>query len=306
MSTILVCGEALVDVVVGDDMSLSGTLGGGPYNTAIAAGRQGADVGFYSRVSRDRFGERILATLLAAGVDVTAVQRGKEPTSMAMATLADDGAASYTFYLKGTADRLVSVPPELPDAKVFSFGTLSLVTEPGASTYQELAEQARAAGRIVFLDPNVRPAVIKDRGAYRKRIAELAAIADVVKASDDDLEWLARGTHGSGPEDWLKAGAGAIVTTRGAKGLGVQTANFETVVPTPTGVQVVDTIGAGDTIHGSLLAWFEAHELLSSDELRSLDPNGWSEALAYAARAAAITVSRAGANPPWAEELADR
>ncbi|SIR74152.1 carbohydrate kinase family protein [Williamsia sterculiae] len=316
MREIVVCGEALVDVVT--DPRRAGTperpgvmapmhpaLGGGPFNVAVALGRLGSAVSFCSRVSTDGLGEQLVAALTAAGVDLTLLQRGPEPTSLALASIGESGAAEYTFYVDGTADRLVTDPGELPrSVAALCFGTLSLVLEPGAGVYEGLMIRAHREGRAVLLDPNIRAAVIGEAGAdaYRARFRSWLGSVDVLKVSDDDAEWLAEGPQGSGPRDWLAAGVGVVVITAGGAGLTVLTAHGAVTVTPPT-VEVADTIGAGDTVAAALLHWLGDHGALGQAEVRALDEEQWTRALTHAARAAAVTVSRPGADPPWAGEL---
>jgi len=170
---IVVAGEALIDLVPQGSGALAGLVprpGGGPYNTAVALGRLGSPTAFRSRVSRDAFGEALLDGLRDAGVDVSAVQRGAEPTTLAVATIGTDGSAAYSFYVEGTADRLFSAPDRLPGTvRAVSFGTCSLVLEPGASAYEELMRVAAAQGVFTALDPNIRAGLIPDPDAYRAR-----------------------------------------------------------------------------------------------------------------------------------------
>ncbi|KJF21906.1 carbohydrate kinase [Rhodococcus sp. AD45-ID] len=294
--SVVVCGEGLVDLVpVGENFSPK--LGGGPFNVALALGRLGSAVGFVSRLSSDAFGDRMIESLTASGVDTSAVERGPEPTTLAVVNLSDDGSARYSFYLEGTADRLFSAP-ELPDARAFSFGTLSLVLEPGASAYEALLFEAHRRGRLTMVDPNIRPAVISDPDAYRRRFRTWLPSIDILKVSDDDAAWLGS-VDG---REWLADGVGAILLTRGGDGLTVLTPGFEVSVPAPT-VRVADTIGAGDTVHGALLAYLERHDALDPAAVRSFTEPQWQAALEFAARAAAVTVSRPGADPPWSAEL---
>ncbi|QBJ97372.1 carbohydrate kinase [Rhodococcus sp. ABRD24] len=298
---ILVCGEALVDLVPTGDAQFVARLGGGPYNVATALGRLGSDVGLCSRVSTDPFGERLVTALAASGVDVSRVQRGPEPTTLAVAGIGPDGGAQYTFYSSGTADRLVTDPGSLPDSvAAVSFGTLSLVFEPGASLYADLLRRSRSEGRLTIVDPNIRPAVFPD--GYRRRFANLVPSIDIVKVSDDDVQWLGQGPDASTPAQWLEAGVTAVVTTDGPRGLSVRTRRIHVQVP-GCRVPVADTIGAGDTVHGALLHWLDREGLLDSESVDCLDEGQWRDALEFAARVAAITVSRPGADPPWASEL---
>ncbi|WP_415975406.1 carbohydrate kinase family protein [Rhodococcus sp. 077-4] len=307
--TILVCGEALVDLVpVHEGPLLSPKLGGGPFNVAVAIGRLGSPVAYLSRISRDPFGEQILASLRDAGVDVTWVQRGDEPTTLAMTTLAEDGSAEYSFYADGTADRLVADPGELPnEISVLSFGTLSLLYEPGASMYAGLLHRARAAGKLTMLDPNIRPAAIDSTSGditadgFRDRFRSWLPSIDILKVSEDDSYWLGLGTQGTTVDDWLAAGVTAVVMTRGGNGISVFTADGEVSVP-GVAVDVVDTIGAGDTVHGALLSFLEKESIITSNAVKEMTEQDWQHALEFAAKAAAITVSRPGADPPWASE----
>lgn len=307
--TILVCGEALVDLVpVHDGPLLSPKLGGGPFNVAVSLGRLGSSVAFLSRVSRDPFGEQILGSLEGAGVDTSWVQRGDEPTTLAMTTLDDDGSAQYSFYADGTADRLVTDPGDLPDEiDVLSFGTLSLLYEPGASMYAGLLHRAHAAGKLTMVDPNIRPAAIGSTSGditadeFRQRFLTWLPAVDILKVSEDDSHWLGLGRHGTTVDDWLRSGVTAVVMTRGGDGLSVFTAGGELTVP-GVKVDVVDTIGAGDTVHGALLHFLENETIVTSRALSDMGKEDWEAALRFAARAAAITVSRPGADPPWASE----
>ncbi|WP_430331132.1 carbohydrate kinase family protein [Rhodococcus sp. ACT016] len=298
---ILVCGEALVDLVPAGDTTYDARLGGGPYNVAVTLGRLGSAVGFCSRISTDPFGERLLGALSASGVDVGLLQRGPEPTTLAVAGIGSDGGARYTFYSDGTADRLVADPGPLPaSVAAVSFGTLSLVFEPGASVYADLLRRSHDEGRLTVVDPNVRPAVFPDD--YRRRFADLLPSMDVVKVSDDDVHWLGQGVDGSTPEQWLERGVTAVVTTHGADGLSVRTRRVHVQVPGRR-VPVADTIGAGDTVHGALLHHLAERGLLGRNSVAALDGGQWRDALEFAARAATITVSRPGADPPWATQL---
>ncbi len=313
MREIVVCGEALVDVVqqrhdargsAPDGLApLQPALGGGPFNVAITLGRLGSAVSLLSAVSTDTYGDAIVDALRSAGVGTTWVQRRAQPTSLAVATIADDGSARYSFYVEGTADRAVADPGDLPPTvSAMTFGTLSLVLEPGASVYENLMRRARAEGRVVVLDPNIRPAVIDDPDDYRRRFRGWMTDVDLVKLSDEDASWLADGPAGSTAEDWLADGVAAVVTTAGSSGITVRTTADEVSIPAPA-VDVVDTIGAGDSVLGGLVHHLDRHGWLTPAALRSLDVDGWRKTAQFAAQVAAVTVSRPGADPPWAGEL---
>ncbi|MFF3321711.1 carbohydrate kinase [Streptomyces sp. NPDC002889] len=299
----VVAGESLIDLVPQGAVPEGGAplalllprRGGGPYNTALALGRLGADVAFCSRVSTDGFGEALLAGLRAVGVDTSLVQRGPEPTTLAVAAIGSDGSAGYGFYAQGSADRLFQLPDALPDsARALALGTCSLVLEPGASAYEALLRREAGRGVFTLLDPNIRAGLIQDPEAYRARFTGWLPYVSLLKLSEDDATWL-----GGVPD-----GPAAVVLTRGGAGLTVRTrAGLEVSVPA-TPVTVADTIGAGDTVNAALLYGLAARDALSPAALSSLDAAAWTQVLDFAARAAAVTCSRTGAEPPYAAELA--
>jgi fructokinase len=299
---IVVAGEALIDLVPQGRGALAGlqpALGGGPFNTAVALGRLGSPTAFASRASHDAFGEALLDGLRRAGVDVSAVQRGPEPTTLAVATVDSGGSAAYSFYVEGTADRLFTTPAALPEGtRAVSFGTCSLALEPGASAYEELMRSAAGQGLFTALDPNIRAGLIPDADAYRERFRGWLPSVTLLKLSEEDAQWL-----GGTPREWLGAGPSAVVVTRGGDGLTVYTADgAEHRVPGEK-VDVVDTIGAGDTVNAALLHGLSTLDALSARALAGLGPDTWRRLLGFAARAAAVTCSRAGAEPPYAAEL---
>ncbi|GAA3486794.1 carbohydrate kinase [Streptomyces cremeus] len=299
---IVVAGEALIDLVPGSRGDALAPLlparGGGPYNTAVALGRLGADVAFCSRISTDAFGDSLVERLRAENVSTELLQRGPEPTSLAVASLGADGSASYAFHVAECADRLFTTPGRLPaGVRALSFGTCSLVLEPGASAYEELMRREAGRGVFVALDPNIRAGLIADPDAYRERFRGWLPYVSLLKLSEEDAHWLGPDVPG-----WLAAGPAAVVVTRGGKGLTAFTAGGEFSVP-GVRVDVVDTIGAGDTVNAALLHGLSARGLLSAEAVAGLDGDAWTELLGLAARAAALTCSRAGAEPPYASEL---
>lgn len=299
---IVVAGEALIDLVPqgrGALADLKPALGGGPYNTAVALGRLGSPTAFCSRTSDDAFGDALLDGLRRAEVDVSGVQRGPEPTTLAVATLDAGGSAAYSFYVDGTADRLFTVPAALPvGTRAVSFGTCSLVLEPGASAYEELLRAAAEQGLFTALDPNVRAGLIPDADAYRARFKSWLPSVTLLKLSAEDAAWL-----GGTPHEWLASGPSAVVVTRGGDGLTAYTQDGGEYSVPGEKVAVVDTIGAGDTVNAALLHGLCAQDALSAEALATLGTEGWTRLLRFAARAAAITCSRAGAEPPYAAEL---
>ncbi len=310
MREIVVCGEALVDVVAaqaavepGRLAPLQPALGGGPFNVAITLGRLGSAVSFCSAVSRDTYGEAIIAALQASGAGIGLVQRRTEPTSLALATIAPDGAAQYSFYVEGTADRAVEDPGTFaPTVAAVTFGTLSMVLEPGATVYEAVLRRSHREGRLVIVDPNIRAAVIDDADAYRRRFASWTTDVDVVKLSDEDADWLDSGPDATSAADWLASGVSAVITTSGAEGISVRTAAGTVSAPAPE-ITVVDTIGAGDSVLGGVIHRLDRIGALSRAAVAQLTVDDWRGVAEYAAQVAAITVSRPGADPPWASEL---
>ncbi|MFE2356217.1 carbohydrate kinase [Streptomyces parvulus] len=301
---IVVAGEALIDLVpqgTGALAALRPALGGGPYNTAVALGRLGSPAAFCSRVSHDAFGEALLDRLRETGVGVAPVQRGAEPTTLAVATVDADGSAAYSFYVDGTADRLFTLPAALPaGTRAVSFGTCSLVLEPGASAYEGLLRETAARGVFTALDPNIRAGLIPEADAYRARFRGWLPSVSLLKLSEEDAAWL-----GGTPREWLAAGPAAVVITRGGDGLTAFTRDGGEYAVPGERVDVVDTIGAGDTVNAALLHGLAARDALGPGGLVSLGAEGWTALLGFAARAAAVTCSRAGAEPPYAHEVTD-
>lgn len=308
---ILVCGEALIDLVPADpprtDHALVPRLGGGPFNTGVALGRLGVATGFCGRFSTDGFGRRLRAALADAGVDLSLAAEGPENTSLAVVDLDDAGNARYRFYVEGTADRRLGpadVPTALPVAtRACHFGTLSLVLEPGATTLERLMVTASTAGLVVALDPNVRPALIADRDAYRRRLTGWLGLADVVKVSADDLAWLEPDEAVPAVlERWCAHGPSVVVCTAGPAEATAMGPRGLVTVPAPP-VTVADTIGAGDAFNAGLLAWLDGHDRLDPEALGALAFDELSAAVGFAVAVAASTCTRPGADPPWRDEL---
>ena len=300
---IVVCGEALIDVVRNADGTQRATPGGGPFNTARALARLGVPTAFLGHLSDDELGRELARLLVADGASLELATIGHEKTTIAVADLDSEGVAEYQFLIDGTsAPQLTpeTVPPRLaPDVAALHVGTLGMVLEPMASTLTDLVHREHG-GRVVMLDPNIRLGLIPD-DEYRARLQEVIAQSTIVKGSEADLAWLyPDASYESAAKRLLAAGARLVVVTLGARGaFGAQWDVEITVDGMP--MEVVDTIGAGDAFGAALLAWLHDHEALSSD-LR-LAPADLESALDYACLAAAITCSRPGADPPWKGEM---
>ena len=302
--SIVVGGEALVDLVAGGGGELTAHLGGGPFNCARTLGRLEQPVAYLGRLSTDRFGRRMREQLGEDGVGLDCVVGTEDPTTLALAEIDAEGAATYRFYVGGTSAPGLTIDDALgvlPDAvEMVHVGTLGLVFEPTADALEAVVE--RVAGEaLVMVDLNIRPPVIHDPEGYRARIGRLLPRTHVVKASDDDLAWLdpdrseveaARALLGSGPD--------VVLLTRGGEGVTVVTRDGATEVPALR-VQVVDTIGAGDAFGGGFLAWWRRSGLGIGDLARGDEVL---EATRFACVVAGRTVERAGASPPRLAEVA--
>ena len=287
-----VVGEALIDLIQDVSGIQIPKVGGGPANTSRAIARLGYETSFIGGLSSDSYGQLIEEELKSSGVDLSLAYRGNELTALAIATLDGSGAAKYEFELDGTAS-FAFHESWLPqgEADVIHIGSVATMLEPGASELWKWATTKKAP--IVF-DPNVRPSIESDRDRYRASVERWIDISAVVKLSEDDLDWLYG--NESVVHSWLERGVSIVVVTRAEKGMTAIGAGFSVDVPADP-VTVVDTVGAGDTI-GAVLV-----EGLLEYGLSGLNGGNLSTVLERAARAAAITCSRAGANPPWKAEL---
>jgi fructokinase len=302
---IVVCGEALIDIVPAADGTRRPIPGGGPFNTARALARLGAPTAFLGRLSTDPFGVMLAEQLKADGADLSLVSFGPESTTLAVAELDGQGLAEYEFFVKGTSApnlTLEMLPTTLPaDVRALHIGTLGLVLEPMASTLTEMALR-EGDHRLVMLDPNIRSRLVTDARAYRERLDGLIAHSTIVKASETDLEWLFPELDTeAGADRLLELGARLVLVTLGAAGALAASSRGQVRVAAPE-VEVVDTIGAGDAFGAAVLAWLHDHDALRSDLM--LDNEQLRSMLSFACLVAAITCTRVGADPPWRAELA--
>ena len=305
---ILCCGESLIDMLprqaTTGENAFAPHAGGAVFNTAIALGRLGAPVAMFTGLASDFFGDLLAETLESSKVSTQYVHRADAPCTVAFVKLVD-GHATYAFYDENTAGRMLStdaLPDLADDVNALFFGGISLVVEPCGATYEALMTR-EAANRVTMIDPNIRPGFIKDEAAYRARIDRMMGMADVVKLSDEDLAWLMGGEDiDANAAQVLAMGPKLVCITRGKDGASGYTANGRVDVAANT-VTVVDTVGAGDTFNAGVLASLEQAGVLSKEGVANLPDEVIANALSLGARSAAITVSRAGANPPWTHEL---
>lgn len=300
---ILCAGESLIDMVPQDGM-FRPLPGGAVYNTAIALGRLGRQTGYLWPISRDPFGEVILRPLAEAGVITDLCPRTDRLTTLALVTLTN-GEARYSFYDEGSAGRMLrpdDVGPLPGTVSAIFAGGISLVPDPCGATIESLIAQHH--DRLpVMLDPNIRPFFITDADAYRARLSRMMPMADIVKLSADDLDWL----YPDMPAEdaaarILDTGPRLVLLTGGEAGARAIWAGDPVHAPAIR-IQVADTIGAGDTFNAGVLASLDAQGLLTKEGLAGLGADQIHAALTQGAQAAAVTVSRSGANPPWAHEM---
>ncbi|MHB2169302.1 carbohydrate kinase family protein [Alsobacter sp. R-9] len=313
---ILVCGEALVDVFVGDPEGPSGArlpaeivAGGSPFNVALGLARLGAPAAFLGGLSTDRFGELLAGLLGREGVDLSLAPVKPNATTMSVVARGADGHPRYAFYGDNAADRVFSaadLPATLPDAvRVITMGSYTLSVQPVGDAYLALAERERTR-RAISLDPNLRPTLIGDLDRWAERFDRFAATAAIIKSSDEDIAvaYGGRLTVADAAARWQAAGAGLVVVTRGADGA-VAFPRGEAPLEVPgRRVAVIDTVGAGDTFHAALLADLDRAAALRPGAAPAVSRERLGEALRYAVTASSITCSRRGADLPRAAEVA--
>ena len=295
---ITVCGEAVVDLVPSGSRSYTALPGGSPANTAVALARLGVPTRLLARLSGDTSGRLLREHLLANGVDLAGAVDAAEPSSVALVELGEDGSARYRFLLDGTADwawTAQELPDPGPEVTALHAGSLALARSPVLEAF---------LGRVtctVSIDPNLRPALLADLDQTRAAVRRWVALADVFKASSEDVALL---HPGEDPAEvalrWTAAGPALAVVTLAGDGV-VAALGSELVRRPAVPTTVVDTVGAGDTFTAGLLEQLHRDGLLGGRlTLTSADVG---RALERGLRAAAVTCSRAGAEPPWASEL---
>lgn len=309
----IVCGEALFDVFMADGVEMTtvnvpfnARVGGSPFNVAIGLARFGQPVGMLTGLSTDFLGERLLAVLQDEGVDTRLIARKAAPTTLGFVQHDADGIPSYAFYGNGAADRLLTlddVNVDLGAAIGIHLGSYSIVAQPTADSYLALVRQ-QSGKRILSLDPNIRLNVEPDLDVWRKRVAELLPLVDMVKVSDEDLQSLYPGADLEAvAASWLAQGPKLLVLTRGGAGATLWSQQARVDVDAPR-VQVVDTVGAGDTFQASLIdAVIRLHASLADHWWQALSADTLQDIGRFAAAAAAITCSRRGADLPIRAEV---
>jgi fructokinase len=311
--SILVCGEAIVDLFVSVDhgtMKAQPVLGGSPYNVAIGLARLGVPTSFFGGLSSDIFGAALRSRLLAEGIGVAHAVETDRLTTISVVGTNAEGHPAYAFHGEGKADRSIGVddlPRNLDSGiRAIVMGSFTLAVEPVASAHLALA-QREAGSRLISIDPNLRPTVTPDLRDWRQRFAAFLPCAGIIKASDEDLGIAFPGmSHRELVEGWLAAGVELCVITHGAKGAVAWRRGKDPIVEAGRLVETVDTVGAGDSFHAALLARLDQYGLLSREGLSGIDDAQLSRVLAFAVTASAITCSRLGADPPRLSEMPSR
>lgn len=303
------CGEALIDFLprrgANGASVYEPAAGGSPMNVAVAAARLGVPAGFFGGLSTDLFGDILRERLKGSGVDLRYAVTTDRSSTLAFVSLGGAD-ARYAFFDDNSAGRMLAendLPAFAEAVTALHFGSFSLAVEPCGKALETLIRRD-AAKRVISLDINVRPTLIPDRAAYLARLDRIIPLSDIVKVSGEDLEWLAPGVAFDDMADqWLQAGARIVILTRAADGAEAVSATGRVERPGRK-VKVADTIGAGDTFTGAMLARLYDTGALSKAGVAALDGAAIGDLLATAISAAAITVSRPGADPPWRRELA--
>lgn len=315
MPKLHICGEALIDFVPFEgaegQVGYTPKPGGSPYNAAKAAARAGADVSFLGAISTDFFGDQLKSHLEESGVYCDALPRCKHPTTLAFVDLTS-GDPRYAFYNNETSTANMAPKPTMVDVgpgDILDVGSISLIDLPGADNITDFTV-AMSNRMMISIDPNARPGMIEDWPAWHKRIARLLDVASFIKLSVDDLKIIApHQTPEQFAKNHLAKTAGLVVVTDGSEGATGYTGAATVNVKTPK-IVLADTVGAGDTLMGSTLAWLLDQGLSDAEAIRGLNEDALRNMLEFATSAAAINCESVGCNPPTRAEieafLADR
>ncbi len=305
--SVAVLGEALIDFIVGDDGAYRPHLGGSPYNVAIGLARQGVPVSYLSAFSDDAFGDRLRDYLAEEGVRLPLARRSLWPTSLALVTIDDEGMPNYRLYREGIADKDTSyeeIEANLPgDLEVFHTGSLA-ITPSQLPKMRRVFELAKSRGAVISVDINIRLRASIDTGAYLAGVRSLLPVADIVKASDEDIDALGldKDTRRSAARVYEEMGSGMLLLTEGRGGALLHTEKGVIEKSAYPIADVKDTVGAGDTFHAAFIAALCRGGVIGRP-LPEADPDVLGDAVDFACAAAAINVSRVGCSPPTEDEV---
>lgn len=297
----LTMGEVVIDFTSTGDLAFQAFPGGSSLNVAVAVARLGGEVGFAGQVSTDLFGESVLKHLTANRVDTTFVERSDAPSTLGFVS-EQDGDAHFSFMANGAADTLYDPAPRPrfpPDLAYMQFGSIGLLHEPAATTITELVAEHRGGLTVVF-DPNVRPALIPDRARYLEQLSGWLSMADLIKLSAQDLGFFRSDDAEAAAAEWMGFGAKSVIVTEGAGGARwFRKGHPQVAVPAPA-VNVVDTVGAGDTFTGALMVSLAKRSAGDGSELSDVEARA---VIKRSLAAAALNCTRAGADPPRRHEI---
>jgi fructokinase len=308
---ILACGEALIDLFLyerkGARIAAEAVAGGSPFNVAIGVARLGCRAAFCGGISTDSFGEFLASTLAREGVDLAYALRTPRLSTLSVVSTDEAGQARYSFHGEGAADRCIN-PDDLsfvlPDAiDALTFGSYTLAVEPVASAYLYLSRR-EAHRRVISLDPNIRPTVIGDLSGYDRHLLKFVRSATIIKASEEDIHLIygSRAAIDQVAKTWLDTGPALVVVTRSHRGAVAFARNRSVELPGRQ-VDVVDTVGAGDSFHAAFLASLASAGELTAGAIKALSTKSLERALEYAITASSITCSRRGADLPTRREV---
>ena len=310
MPSVLVIGEALVDVVHGINGEIKNIPGGSPANTAVALARLGTKTYMKARTSTDQFGTEIRNYLTNQNINLDYSLVVKSPSSVVNALIQKDGSAKYEANLRGAADygwtfeELDQVID--PDIQIVQLGSLTSYIEPGATNVEKWFSKLRQSNKyLLTFDPNIRHPLDGENDVdVRSRAKKLASLSHVVKASDEDLNWIFSNNN---PQDSainiIESGASLVVVTLGKKGAFAVNKKLEIVEVKAKEIAVIDTIGAGDTFAAALITQLLENSWINKNALENLSSDDLTEILTNCSAASAITCSRQGANPPHRHEV---
>ena len=304
---IVVCGETLIDLVHVEGDLWRALPGGSPANAAVALARLGTPTAMLARISGDAFGLRLRERLMENSVDARFVVDAAEPSSVAVVDLDDKGGARYSFYLNGTADwqwAASELPPDFgPEVAAIHTGSMALFLPPGGAVIEARLSRERVS-RVISIDPNVRASICPDVNRYRETVERWLTLAHIVKASADDVSWLYPDRPvGDVLLDWSGRGPSVVVLTLGTDGAVARTSSGVLVQSPRFEVNVVDTIGAGDTFSAALLHALSELGCLDVVALASISASKLEIAVRFAVRVSALSCTRAGADPPYGQDL---
>jgi len=298
---IICCGEALVDMLPDGD-GHTPVLGGSIFNTARVCGRLGLETAYVAPLSTDQYGDQLAQSLANSGVSLTYVKRVDRPTALAWVTLSD-GQAQYRFEMDGSASQMLTrdeLPRSIPECKLAHFGSISLASEPCASAYIDLMNEL-SSEVLVSIDPNIRPAFIEKRLAHQKRLESLFERADIIKLSDEDLEWFGVDADSSACDAfvsrWLDENVALVIVTRGGKGV-TGFCNAGRVDMPAMKVKVRDTVGAGDSFSAGIYHGIHSTVGLTRPDLNAISLDNLETILRSGAQISAQVVQQEGAELP--------